>query len=352
MRSPNYTKFPWQENYSEIIDVRSENEFAEDRIPGAINLPVLNNEERAKVGTIYKQVSPFEARKIGAALVAKNISQHLIHHFADKDKNYSPLIYCWRGGQRSNSLAIVLTQIGWRVTVLEGGYKTYRAYIRQQLETLPLQFNYKILCGLTGTGKTHILHQLAQRGEQILDLEKIATHRGSLLGQEWQETPIPQPSQKHFESLLLKELQKLDINKTVWIESESNKIGEIYLPLTLWKKMKQASCIEIQLPLAARVEWLLQEYSNLASNLEFLKNKLLMLKNRFGREKIEQWHRLIDERKLKILVEDLLESHYDSAYRRSLERIYQKIEKVISISDLSEQSIENTVNILCSAIRD
>jgi len=134
---PIYTQQPWAETYSEIIDVRSESEFSEDRIPGAINLPVLDDAERADVGTIYKQINPFTARKKGAALVAKNISEHLTTHFANKDKDYHPLVYCWRGGQRSNSMATVLTQIGWRVAVLEGGYKTYRAYVRQQLEDLP-----------------------------------------------------------------------------------------------------------------------------------------------------------------------------------------------------------------------
>lgn len=321
------THIPWQENYSEIIDVRSENEFVEDSIPGAINLPVLNNEERAKVGTIYKQISPFEARKIGAALVSKNISHHLNNHFANKDKNYAPLIYCWRGGQRSNSLALVLAQIGWRVAVLEGGYQTYRAYVRQQLATLPLQFNYKILRGLTGTGKTHILHQLSQRGEQILDLEKLANHRGSLLGQEWKKNLVSQPSQKKFESLLLKELQQFESHKIVWVESESNKIGEIYLPLTLWEQMKQASCVEIQLPITARIEWLLQEYPHLVNNPEILKGKLKLLKNRYGRKKIEQWFNLIDEEKLRDLIQDLLENHYDPSYQRSLNKTFGQIEK-------------------------
>jgi tRNA 2-selenouridine synthase len=350
VKLPTHTSYPFSETYSEIIDVRSENEFAEDRISEAINLPVLNNEERAKVGTIYKQVSPFEARKLGAALIAKNISSHLTHHFANKDKKYSPLVYCWRGGQRSNSLAMVLAQIGWQVTVLEGGYKTYRAYIRQQLETLPLQFNYKILCGLTGSGKTYILHQLARRGEQILDLEKLANHRGSLLGQEWKENPISQPSQKQFESLLFEQLQKLNSSQIVWVESESNKIGKIYLPPSLWEKMKQASCIEIQLPLAARIEWLLQEYPHLTHHSEIVKNKLFMLKSRYGREKIAQWYRLIDEEKGNILVEDLLKSHYDPTYRRSLEKTYQKIEKVLLIPDLSAQSLETALNILCAKI--
>ena len=132
-----YTKEPHKETYSEIIDVRSSSEFAEDRIPGAINLPVLNDAERAEVGTIYKQFSPFQARKIGAAIVSKNISKHLNEHFANKEKSYQPLIYCWRGGQRSASLATVLSQIGWRVTLLEGGYKTYRSYVRQELDSLP-----------------------------------------------------------------------------------------------------------------------------------------------------------------------------------------------------------------------
>jgi tRNA 2-selenouridine synthase len=340
MRSPIYTKTPWQENYSEIIDVRSENEFAADHILEAINLPVLNNEERAKVGTIYKQVSPFEARKMGAALVSKNISQHLNIHFANKDKNYAPLIYCWRGGQRSNSLALVLAQIGWQVTVLEGGYQTYRAYVRQQLATLPLQFHYKILCGLTGTGKTHLLHQLSQQGEQILDLEKLANHRGSLLGQQWKENLVLQPSQKKFESLLLRELQQFETSKIVWVESESNKIGEIYLPLIFWEQMKQASCVEIQLPIAIRIKWLLQEYPHLVSNPELLKNKLKFLKNRYGRQKVEQWFNLIARQKFRDLIYDLLVNHYDPAYQRSLEKTFRPIEKVVAIPDLSLESIE------------
>lgn len=205
MPLPKYTQQPWTETYSEIIDVRSPSEFTQDRIPTAINLPVLDDAERAEVGTIYKQ-SPFAARKKGAALVAKNISQHLVEYFASKDKDYRPLVYCWRGGQRSNSMASVLSQIGWQVTVIEGGYKTYRTYVREQLEKLPENFNYKLLCGLTGSGKTYILRQLKQRGAQVLDLEAIANHRGSLLGEEWTGKPASQPSQKYFESLLLHQL--------------------------------------------------------------------------------------------------------------------------------------------------
>ncbi len=315
-RLPAYTQFPWQENYSEIIDVRSENEFEEDHIPGAINLPVLNNQERNQVGTIYKQVSSFEARKIGASLVAKNISQHLSQHFANKSKNYYPLIYCWRG------------------------YKTYRSYVREQLEILPCQFTYKILSGLTGSGKTYILHQLAEHGVQILDLEKLAKHRGSLLGQEWQERPEMQPSQKEFESFLLQNLQHFDRNKVIWVESESNKIGGVYLPLKLWQKMKQSNCLEIQLPLAERVKYLLQEYSHLVANPDVLKDKLQQLKFRHGCEKVNQWYSLIDRGEWQILIADLLKIHYDPTYLRSLPKIYQNTGKVLAIPDLSSSSVE------------
>lgn len=341
---PIYTQQPWAETYSEIIDVRSKSEFAEDRIPAAINLPVLDDDERAEVGTIYKQINPFTARKKGAALVAKNISEHLTTHFANKDKDYHPLVYCWRGGQRSNSMATVLSQIGWRVTVLEGGYKTYRAYVRQQLEYLPAKFTYKVLCGLTGSGKTHILRQLQQRGAQVLDLEALANHRGSLLGEEWQEKPTPQPSQKYFESLLLQQLQNFDVNEIVWLESESNKIGRVYLPLSLWQKMKQASCVEIQLPIATRVNFLLQEYPYLVNNPVFLKAKLELIKSRIGKQKLNQWYQFIDSEQWKKFVKDLLICHYDPSYSQSIQRDFTNVEKLLHLANLSDDSIKQILD--------
>ncbi len=339
-RSPEYTQQPWTKTYSEIIDVRSESEFAEDHMPGAINLPVLNDAERAKVGTIYKQVCPFDARKVGAAIVARNIAQHLDTHFAAKDKSYHPLVYCWRGGQRSNSMAEVLSQISWQVTVLEGGYKTYRAYVRQQLQQLPEQFTYQVLCGLTGSGKTHILRQLAQRGAQVLDLESLANHRGSLLGQEWEGKFSPQPSQKRFESLLLQQLKSFDVSKPVWVEAESNKIGQVYLPPSLWQQMKQAKCVEVQLPQFARIEWLLQEYPHLVTHPDLLKHKLEHLKFRYGREKINEWYSLIDSDQWHALVGDLLTCHYDPTYNRSMGQYYKHVERKLQITDLSDISVD------------
>lgn len=338
-RSPTYTEQPWAETYSELIDVRSPSEFAADHIPGAINLPALDDAERAQVGTIYKQC-PFTARKVGAAIVARNISQHIMGHFASKDKGYYPLVYCWRGGQRSNSMATVLAQIGWQVMILQGGYKTYRAHVRTQLQQVPEEFTYQVLCGLTGTGKTPILQRLASQGAQVIDLEGLANHRGSLLG----EQPLPQPSQKYFESLLLQKLQTFNPCKPVWVEAESNKIGSIYLPRSLWQKMIQASCIEIQMPLSERIHLLLQEYSHLIARPDVLKSKLQQLKSRLGKERLGEWNHLVDTNQWEALVGDLLQHHYDPAYTQALQRCYFKKDLIFSLSSLSDINIDTLLS--------
>lgn len=336
---PIYTDQPWQETYSEIIDVRSPQEFAQDHLLGAVNLPVLDDHEREKVGTLYKQVSPFTARKAGAALVTQNASRHLATHFAAKDKNYHPLIYCWRGGQRSNSLALILSQVGWRVTVLQGGYKTYRSYVRTELEHLPAQFNYRVLGGLTGTGKTQILHQLAAARAQVLDLEGLANHRGSLLGEQCE----PQPSQKYFETLLLGQFQQFDPQQPVWVEAESSKVGQLYLPRSLWQRMTQAPCVEIQLPLAQRVQHLIQEYPYFIDHPPVLIEKLTRLKSRYGQAKLQQWITLIQSQQWKSLVEDLLSAHYDPTYRHALGQGYSRVEQVLALKDLTDPKIIPTL---------
>jgi tRNA 2-selenouridine synthase len=335
-RSLLYTEHPWATAYSEIIDVRSPQEFTEDHLPGALNLPVLSDAERGEVGTLYKQVDPFTARKLGAARVAENIARHLTHHFAAKDHSYQPLIYCWRGGQRSLSLALVLAEIGWRVTLLQGGYKTYRAWVRQQLLDLPQQFTYRILCGATGSGKTHLLHGLAEQGAQVLDLEALAAHRGSLLGQEWQ---MPQPSQKYFETLLLQQLQRFDPHQPIWLESESAKIGQLYIPPALWQAMMRAECVEVQTPMPQRVQWLLHHYPHWITHPEVLKQKLAFLKHRYGSEMLQAWVTRIDRQEWPELVQDLLESHYDPTYQHALQRSFDRMTDVVHLADFSQDSI-------------
>jgi tRNA 2-selenouridine synthase len=337
------TAEPWLHTYSEIIDVRSPAEYAEDHWPGAINLPVLDDAERAEVGTLYKQVDPFTARKRGASLVAKNIARHLQTHFADKDRDYHPLIYCWRGGQRSASLALVLSQVGWQVTVLQGGYKTYRAWVRRQLQSLPQQFTYRVLCGPTGSGKTLLLHYLHQQGAQVLDLEKLACHRGSLLGAEWGR---PQPSQKSFESQLVQVFLKWDPAKPVWVEAESAKVGQLHLPPALWQALTQADCIEVQLPLEERVKGLIAHYPHWIVHPQALKEKLLPLKARYGQARLQRWFELIDAQDWPQFVRELLLQHYDPTYQHGLQRNFNRIRARLELPDLSETTLKKAATYL------
>ena len=328
------------EEYSDIIDVRSPSEFADDHVPGARNLYVLNDEERAKIGTIYKQESPFKAKKLGASLVSANIAHWTREYFIEQDKNYRPILYCWRGGQRSLSLATVLSRIGWSTTLVDGGYKHYRANVRNILETLCPQLKLRIIAGLTGTAKTKILQMLEERGEQIIDLEGLANHRGSLLGLLPGQT---QPSQKYFESLLAHHIQGFSTQRTVWIEAESNKIGQIHCPSPLWEQMKQAQAIEIQAPIEARVDYLLGEYRLFTQNTQELKRRLDLLTARHGKDTVDRWFTAIKQNQWKVFVSHLLEEHYDPAYQRSIKTNKRNIQHRISLSQLKTPVLEDAI---------
>ena len=322
--------------YSEVIDVRSPAEFAEDHVPGAINCWVLDDAQRAEVGTIYKQVSPFEAKKRGAALVAANIGRWMATHFADKPRDYRPLVYCWRGGQRSMSLATVLARVGWEVHVMEGGYKRYRARVRETLAAIAPRLHLVVLAGLTGTAKTRLLHALRARGEQVLDLEGLARHRGSLLGH---DPAGPQPAQKYFESLLARELTALDPARPVWVESESNKIGNLYCPEALWRRMKDAPVVEVTAPLDARVAYLLRDYPHFQADPAALKRRLDHLVARHGHATVDHWHALIDAGDWPAFVADLLTRHYDPSYRRSIARHARPVLGRVTLPALDEADI-------------
>jgi len=304
---------PWHPS-TEIVDVRSPSEFAEDHLPGAVNLPVLSDAERAEVGTRYAQ-DAFAARKLGAALVANNIAGHLREHFAGLGRDYRPLVYCWRGGQRSESLATVLAAIGWPVAVLTGGYKTYRHAVQAQLLTLPHQFKFQVLCGPTGSGKTRLLKALAAVGAQVLDLEGLANHRGSLLGSQGQ-----QPSQKWFESQLLATLRRFDPQRVVWVEAESAKVGQIHVPKALLSGMAQGFRVQLAVPLATRTQWILQEYPHFVEDPEDLKGQLKLLTGLCGHARIRRWYDLIERQEWGLFVLDILQHHYDPTYHHSASR--------------------------------
>ena len=301
--------------FSEIIDVRAPCEYAEDHLPGAINLPVLNDEERKEIGTIYKS-NPFEARRLGAQLISTNAAQHLSGHLLTKDRNYTPLLYCWRGGMRSNSFAHILRSIGWRARVLDGGYKTFRRFVTEDTETLLTKPELKltVLSGQTGVAKTRLLHMLREQGAQTLDLEGLANHKGSVLGL---PPDTSQPSQKHFETLLWKTFSEFDLTQPVFTEAESNRIGKLHCPPSLWRKLGQSRVVEIQMPLPERAQFLLEDYPYFTQDPEHLKKLLEQLTRLRGHQQITQWFTQIDSREWLEFVKSILRDHYDLVYRRA-----------------------------------
>ena len=308
-------------HYHAVIDARSENEYAEDHLPGAINWPSLNNEERARVGTIYKQVSPFEARKIGAALVSANIARHIEREVMDKPKSWEPLVYCWRGGQRSGALALVLGQIGFRVNIVEGGYKAFRTTVLAQLPELSTRVRYKVVCGPTGSGKTRLLQALREAGAQVLDLEGLASHRSSVLG----IIPgQPQPSQKHFETLLWQTLRGFDPARPVYVESESRKVGNLAVPEALITTMRASDCLDLQLPDGERVKLLMEDYDFFVRDPQLFCKRLDALVQLRGRAQVEAWQAQVRAGEVEPVVRELLAKHYDPGYAASIQRNFTR----------------------------
>lgn len=320
--------------FDDIIDVRSPGEFAEDHIPGAINLPVLDDEERARVGTIYKQVSAFEAKKVGGALVYRNIAHHLEYAFADKPKNWRPLVYCWRGGSRSGSMVHLLNKVGWHALQLDGGYKAYRRAVLDALETLPARYQYRTVCGLTGTGKSRLLNALEELGAQVLDLERLAAHRGSVLGS---LPDIPQPPQKLFDSHLWAELQKFDPARPVYVEAESKKIGNIRVPDALISAMWAGRCVHLESPLPLRLALIKEEYAHFTSDPAKFNAKLAHLAGIHGAKRVEQWQNQANSGDWDSVFTDLMEQHYDPSYTKALLKHYAQYHDglILTCSDIS-----------------
>lgn len=302
--------------FDDVIDVRSPAEYAEDHIPGAISLPALSNEERARVGTIYKQESPFAARKIGAALVARNVAAHLEGPLSDRPGGWRPLVYCWRGGQRSGSVATILREIGWRVETVEGGYRSFRREVVRVLYEGDLASRVVLIDGNTGTAKTAVLSRLAGLGAQVIDLEGLARHRGSLLG----HMPGGQPTQKAFETALAMEVAALDPARPVFVEAESSKVGDLIVPPSVWKAMTVAERVEIGAPLGARAEYLARAYADLTADGPALLDTLGTLRRLQGAERVAGWQALAREGRFEALAAELCELHYDPRYARSRAR--------------------------------
>ena len=325
--------------FDAIIDVRSPAEFAEDHLPGAVNWPVLDNDERRIIGTLYAS-SPFEARKLGAALVARNIAAHLDAHTAGLTRQWRPLVYCWRGGQRSGAMNWFLGQIGFKARQLEGGYKAYRAEVRNALLTQPAAFELHVVCGRTGSGKTRLLHALAAEGAQVLDLEALARHRGSVLGG---LPDAPQPTQKGFDSLLWQQFRTLDPTRPVWVESESRKIGQLRVPESLHLHMRQTpNCYWLTMPDAARVALLLEDYGHFAADVDGFCAHLEALIPMRGRDTVTRWQAQAHAGEWAVLFAELMRTHYDPGYERSLRGHYPEIDQArqLVLADGSASSLQ------------
>lgn len=338
---------PELHRFDAIIDVRSEGEFALDHLPGAINCPVLNDEERVRVGTLYKQVNAFEAKKVGAALVAHNIARHLETQFADKPRDWKPLVYCWRGGNRSGALAHILAKVGWPAIQLDGGYKAYRAHVSGALDHPPgLQF--RVICGTTGSGKSRLLETLDAIGAQVLDLERLAAHRGSVLGHLPNEA---QPSQKMFESRIWDKLRHFDPNLPVFVESESKKVGNLRVPDAVMERMRAAPCVALTLSRPNRVRLLMEDYSHFAGDPQALNGQLEHLVQLHGRAKIDAWHAMANSGAMPELVDQLLVEHYDPAYLRSIDRnfVHYGQAEVLELNDIGQNDFVGAARALHAA---
>ena len=322
-----------------VIDARSPAEYALDHLPGAVNCPVLDDDERRIVGTLYVQVSAFEARKVGGAMVARNIARHLESAvFKDQPKHWKPLIYCWRGGQRSGSFTEWLRQVGWDAQQLQGGYKRWRGHVITRLETLMPTLDLRVLTGATGSAKTRVLHALAALGEQTIDLEQLAGHRGSVLG----SVPgIEQPSQKRFETLLVERLEAIDPARPVFVEAESRRIGRIAVPDSVLEPLRAGRCIEIDATLPARLAYLLRDYAFLGDDGPALAAKLGQLKGLQSNETLQRWQQWAHAGALAPLFEELMTLHYDPLYARSQSQNYRQREDAtrFDCDDLGEAGI-------------
>ena len=320
--------------FEEIIDVRTPAEYEIDHIPKANNFPVLDNDERIQIGTLYKE-SVFQAKQQGAALITSNISSYLSKHFASRPETWHPLIYCWRGGKRSEALTHILNQIGWQATRLPGGYKAYRKMVGDGIDALAPRLNLKVICGRTGVGKSALLNSLQKNGAQILDLEKLANHRGSVLG-----NPVTgqQPTQKFFDSTLCQALRSLHNDQVVYVEAESRRIGKIQLPTSLLNAIRAAECIRLECDFDARIEYLIDEYEHFLKDSALLESALSLLIPFIGKQKINQWINWKSRDDAREMVRGLLSDHYDPIYIRSMKEHFTHYAdaQIINISTVSE----------------
>jgi tRNA 2-selenouridine synthase len=334
--------------FDTVIDARTEDEYALDHVPGAVNWPTLDNQQRIAIGTMYKQVNPFEAKKRGAAISARNIAGHIEREVIDKPRDWKPLAYCWRGGNRSGALATILGAIGFHVTLIEGGYKAWRAALVDALPALAQRLSYRVVCGPTGSGKTRLLHALAEQGAQVLDLEALASHRSSVLG----HIPgQPQPSQKRFDSLVWDALRAFDPTRVVYVESESKKVGNVRVPDALIEAMRASPCIDLRLGDDERVALLLEDYDFFVKDPMSFCERLAALTELRGKEVVSAWTTQVHNGQTPTVVLELLTLHYDPMYAQSIARNFRHFPQALpmELRNRSPQALADAARSLIAA---
>jgi len=288
-----------------LLDARSEGEFEQGHIPGAVSFPILNNEERKLVGTCYKQKGHQAAVILGYELVGPKFKQFVAHAY----HNYigqEIYIHCWRGGLRSQIMSNLLSSAGFKVHLLKGGYKTYR---QEVLNFLAKDFEFEVLGGLTGSGKTYVLDELENRGAQVLNIEKLANHKGSAFGSLGQN---PQPSQEHFENLSFEELRKFNFENPVWVEDESRLIGKLQVPTQIYKGIRNSFVYFLEYTFEDRLEHIIKDYG--CFDKELLIERTKQIKKRMGDLLNRTAVEAIENGDLRAWAEIVL-SHYDKQYR-------------------------------------
>lgn len=316
-----------------LVDARSEGEFEQSHIPGAINIPILNNAERVQVGTLYKQAGPEKATLKGFELVGPRF--HLIQREAlRKFPAKKLIIYCWRGGMRSQILSWLLTQVGFEIYRLAGGYKTYRSFT---FDAVRKSYPMLMLGGKTGTGKTVLLQKLKERGHQVVDLEGLANHKGSSFGAIGQPA---QPTVEQFENLLAEQLREIPLDQAIWVENESRRIGRIILPDSFYLQMTQSPRVEIEKSDEERITHIASEYG--ALDQEELLAAVQRLHKRLGGDRTKQALEAIRANQPEIWIPILL-LYYDKTYEFDLER--HEASKTIRL-DLQGIDLDTQVNLL------
>lgn len=345
-----YVRVEDRHAFDTIIDARSPAEFEIDHIPGAINCPVLDNEERRVVGTLYKQAGAFEARRLGGAMVAANLARHLRGQFADRPQGWRPLVYCWRGGLRSAAMTTWMRMVGWDAQQLAGGYKSWRRHVIDALEALAPQLPLVVICGATGSGKTRVLQALAAHGEQVVDIEGLARHKGSLLGA---LPDVRQPSQTAFETALADAIEHIDPSRPLFVEGEGARIGQLNLPVPLVARMRDSLCLEIEVPMPARLAFLLRDYAYLGDRPEWLAEQLGRLRPLHGNATIDAWQAMARARELPDLFAALANCHYDPSYARSQRKHFHRWDDRMRVTAdcLSSEGIDALAAVIADQVR-